>query len=350
MEFQYFASSTQQRQLALIYFLVVLQALALPAMLFYFSRPDLYPGLVNSKEDQTMVISELSATSDNEKPIAEHVHSRTREKKRKSRNALPLRNTSNLDETTAKQKFHECLREQFALTGSQIGVVNTSLSLMRILPGTAILLAATNMGYKYSSQWIERQRAEENPFIFIGVTSIRHGELSAHYARIPGVLAVRNCLPRAAYIVYSDIDTLVDFQAAEKIAPELTKKHPFVISFKVEHEKRVYRTNFFIVRSASEKIPRMMRKWLDNGRNVYLQDQRVFNELYDNAREFRTLVRCVFVRDLASVELCHCHSGRNQRDACMLSHSKWRNDTSSIALYCPIFRSYHRNLNRISSH
>ena len=184
---------------------------------------------------------------------------------------------------------------------------------------SCVLVAATGTGYRYSAAWISNRRSEGVPFVLFEVEKMRMGELSSHYARIPALLATSKTIPRARYLVYTDVDTLVNFDVICAGARNHPRKS-LSISYKVERSRRIIRTNFFVFHPCHRRAEHLMLTWLYAGRDVSFQDQTVLNELYNQKKWIRDSVQLVKVgKDLGRAEIRHCGSYRPDRNKCMMT-------------------------------
>ncbi len=206
------------------------------------------------------------------------------------------------------------LKSEFERFGGTISSVKTG----NLTDSTScVLVAATGAGYRYSNGWVSNRQSEGIPFVLFEVSSVRMGELSPHYARIPALLATARSLPEARYLVYTDVDTLVDFG----IACDLVRKHTgksMSITYKIENNRRAIRTNWFVLHAWDERAEHLMLTWLHSGRQVFLQDQTVLNELYTRKQWIRDKIQIVRVGvDFARAEIRHCGGYMKERDKCI---------------------------------
>ena len=208
------------------------------------------------------------------------------------------------------------LKSEFERSGSILSSVETS---NLTYSSSCVLVAATSTGYRYSKAWASNRRAEGIPFVLFEVKNVRMGELAAHYARIPALLATARSLPRARYLVYTDVDTLVDFD----IACTRVREHPgkaLSITYKIEKRRRVIRTNWFVIHAWHRRAQHLLLTWLYSGRQVYLQDQTVLNELYARKQWIRDNILPVPLNDdFGRAEIRHCGSYLRARDKCIRS-------------------------------
>ncbi len=208
------------------------------------------------------------------------------------------------------------LKSEFERFGSILSSVETG---NLTYSSSCVLVAAANTGYRYSKAWVSNRRAEGIPFVLFEVKNVRMGELAAHYARIPALLATVRTLPRARYLVYTDVDTLVDFDiACTRVRKHLGKA--LSITYKMEHRRRVIRTNWFVIHAWHRRAQHLLLTWLYNGRQVHLQDQTVLNELYARKQWIRDNILPVPLNDdFGRAEIRHCGSYLRARDKCIRS-------------------------------
>ncbi len=214
----------------------------------------------------------------------------------------------------------QCLQTHFEKYGSSLDDVMLSplLSRSRDRYPPVLLVAASNKEYKYASAWQQHRTDENVPFVLFKTQgTLRNGELTPHYARVPSLLAVIACLPGAHLLAYSDMDTLLDVAHIPALATKSSR--PVTISWKIERRSKTFRTNWFLVKSRHPEATHFLLTWFYNGRRALYQDQTVLNDLYRRKLWFREAIHAVDVRFVQHVELRHCYSALKNRRKCMES-------------------------------
>lgn len=187
-----------------------------------------------------------------------------------------------------------------------------------------VLVAATGPNYDFAKSWAENRRREDVPFVHVEVSDIRNGELNANWARLPALIAAKRAFPLAELLVYTDIDTLIDWPLVCKFA----SKSAMTISYKMvpaciarPDNKFCLRSNWFIIRTAHKETSHLLYAWYYTGRHVQLQDQTVLNELYRKKRWVEASITALKVGNWPHkiIELKHCGSwlAGNTRIRCL---------------------------------
>lgn len=219
------------------------------------------------------------------------------------------------------QTLDTCIRAEFAALGSELDelVFNG-----RVETFDYVLIAATNRGYAYAKQWMRLRTLEGIPFVYFGTKMLRNGELKAYFGRLPALLAARACLPNSKYLVYTDVDTLIDWRETRTVAT--MSSLPLSITWRPTKYRKnglEMRTNFFLVRAQQPRAVHVLRTWFYLGRHARIEDQTIFNELYAARSWFRDLTHLIPRENLTQVELHHCGSFVPDRKGCMRSMENW---------------------------
>lgn len=171
-----------------------------------------------------------------------------------------------------------------------------------------VMIAATGPNYSFAKSWAENRRYEGVPFVHVSMSDIRNNELNSNWARLPALFAAKRALPLAKLLVYTDIDTLLNWPLACKHA----SKAAMTISYKLEGKARrlELRSNWFIVRTTHEGINHLLHSWYYKGRDVRWQDQKILNELYRNKRWLNNSITALKTGEWPhkAIELQHCGS------------------------------------------
>jgi len=199
-------------------------------------------------------------------------------------------------ETNDAKRLNDALRIEFQRMNSTLLDIEASES--KVLENaTCVLIGTSGRNYKYKHSWIMNRLVEKKiPYIHFSIGTIvpKRRRLPQHYGRILALMAAHKTLPGVKTFVYSDIDTLLDFEKACTIndQPLVKKDNAMVISFKNSWHNskiKVLRTNWFVIRPHLLNGIRLLKFWLKKARDVKLQDQTIFNEIY-SARDNNCLL------------------------------------------------------------
>lgn len=236
--------------------------------------------------------------------------------------ALVLRNPSvphtNIRINSSASGLEACLRNEFEAAGASAKIIIMGDNLRT---SSHALVAGTDYGYPFAKPWVALRKAERIPFVYFGTSELRGGELPGHYARIPALLAARACLPNTYHLIYCDTDALLDWPGIVSAANSwILQRKPLSISWRTTpyRSNRIEaRTHFFVVHTHVKGALHVLNTWWYNGRNVHVQDQTVFNELYLKKGWFRNLVNLVHRKHTRHIELAHCATFIRERMRCM---------------------------------
>lgn len=137
--------------------------------------------------------------------------------------------------------------------------------------------------------------------------------VASHWCRVALLNHRPDIFDQYRTVAYVDVDVIYSERG---ILAAAESERPFSISSKVKRGKTEIRTCWFVIRDVKDmRTKRMLSAWAENWKNVRLQDQTVFNELFDC-----DFVDCVDESERRTIELKHCGSGldMHQRMMCLL--------------------------------
>jgi hypothetical protein len=226
---------------------------------------------------------------------------------------------------TTFSSIETCLKAEFKKYGATLIEVQLSADLIgsdQKRKPSLVMIASGNGGYKYAPTWMKNRQQDGASYArFTSSATIRNGELTSHYSRIPSLLASMVCLPHVPAFVYTDMDTLIDYRKVQELVSN--SACPVAISWKEAAKSRlsmrqpgqVMRTNWFMVKNNRPGVLHFLLTWYYNGRTAKHQDQTIFNELFAEKPWFRDMLYAIRVGTPLwnSIELKHCFSGLQER-------------------------------------
>lgn len=178
-----------------------------------------------------------------------------------------------------------------------------------------VLIASTTVNYSWAKGFADRRTSQDAPYILFEVAMIRKGQLAKYWARLPALLATLRVLTKARFLVYTDVDTVVNWPFVCELGNRTEKA--MTISYKIwpprtqTREPEVHiRTNWFVLRTAHPVTEYLLYSWYYKGRNVALQDQRILNEIWHNESWAKEVINILPVgkHPVRRTELLQCGS------------------------------------------